>query len=83
MVKSLYQLSQGFVGAEGSQVKMLPKDVEGDATFGLRLIHLTQLSSSPSGPLMLSEEGERQRLVGLCICAHLPTCFFLCVRVSE
>lgn len=76
MVKTLYQLSQGFVGAEGSQVKMLPKDVEGDATFGLRLIHLMQLSSSPSGPLMLSEEGERQRHVVSSICACLPTCFF-------
>lgn len=61
--KTLYQLSQGFVGAEGSRVKVLPKDVEGDAPFGLQLINLTQLSSSPSPLLMLSEEGERQGLV--------------------
>lgn len=63
MVKSLYQLSKDFVGAEGSQVKVLPKDVEGDTAFGLRLINLTQLSSSPSGPLMLSEEDEKQGLL--------------------
>lgn len=73
MVKSLYQLSQGFVGAEGWQVKVLPEDVEGGAPFGLQLINLTQLSSSPSAPLMLSEEGERQGLVASCICACLHT----------
>lgn len=53
--KPVYQLSRGFVGAEGSRVKVLPKDVEGDATFGPRLINLTQLSSSSQSPLMPSE----------------------------
>lgn len=66
-LKSLYQLSLGFVGAEGSQVKVLPKDVEGDAPFGLQLINLTQLSFSPSGPLMLSEENKKQGLVVSCM----------------
>lgn len=73
MVKSLYQLSWGFVGAEGSQVKVLPKDVEGDAPFDLRLINLMQLSSSPNGPLMLSEESKTQGPVASCIFARLHT----------
>lgn len=42
-LKTLYQLSQGFVGAEESQVKVLPEDVEGDAPFGLRLINLASV----------------------------------------
>lgn len=54
---------RGFVGAEGSRVGTFPEDVEGDVTFGPRLINLTRLSSSPGDPLTLSEEGERQRLV--------------------
>lgn len=75
MLKTLYQLSVGFVGVEGSQVNVLPKDVEGDATSGPQLIHLMQLSSSPSGPLMLSEVKERQ---GHRDCARLPMVFSLC-----
>ncbi|KAI9524676.1 hypothetical protein NQZ68_016685 [Dissostichus eleginoides] len=50
----------GFVGAQGSQVRVFPKDVEGDNPFGLQLINLTQLSSSPNGPLMLPEDSEWQ-----------------------
>lgn len=81
--KTLYQLSWGFVGAEGSQVKVLPKDVEGDAPFDLRLINLTQLSSSPNSPLILSES-ETQGLVASCIFACFHTCLFsLCISVSE
>lgn len=75
MLKTLYQLSVGFVGVEGSQVNMLPKDVEGDATSGPRLIHLMRLSSSPSGPLMLSEVKERQ---GHRDRARSPLVFSLC-----
>lgn len=88
MVKSLDQLSRGFVGPEGIQVKVLPKDVEGDATFGPQLINLTQLSSSPNAPLMLSEENEKHGLVSLCVCACLRTCcffvvfFYFCLRVT-
>lgn len=76
MVKSLYQLSQGFVGAEGSQVKVLPKDVEGDAPFGLRLINLTQLSSYPSGPLTLSDEGKEQGRLRCLFVLALHTCIW-------
>lgn len=76
MVKSMYQLSQGFVGAEGSQVKALPKDVEGDAPFGLRLINLIQLSSYPSGPLMLSDEGKEQGRLRRVFVLALHTCIW-------
>lgn len=66
------------MGAEGSQVRVLPKDVEGDAPFALWLINLTQLSSSPSGPLMLSEEGERLGLAASssCLCSLASMVFF-------
>ena len=42
-----YQLSRGFVRAELSNVGVLPKDVEGDATFGFQLINLMHRSFSP------------------------------------
>lgn len=50
---------------------MLPKDVEGDATFSLQLINLMHLSSSPRGHLMLSEEVDKLHPPGSCIQAHL------------
>lgn len=49
MVKTPHQLSRGFVGAELSNVGVLPKDAEGDATFSLQLINRMHLSSSPRG----------------------------------
>lgn len=74
MVKTPYQLSGHFVAAELSYVRVLPKDVEGDATFSLQLINLLHPSSSPRGQLTLSEEGERKQLIALYICAHLSGC---------
>lgn len=47
------------MGAELSKVRVLPKDVEGDATFSLQLINRMHLSSSPRGHLMLSEEVDK------------------------
>lgn len=64
------------MGAEGSRVKVFPKDVEGDAPFDLRLIHLVRLSSSPCGLLTLPGDDERQRLVDSSVCACFHTCFF-------
>lgn len=58
LVQALDQLPVGFVWTEGSQVKTLPKDVEGDATFGLAPIHLLPLSSTPNISLMLSSEAD-------------------------
>lgn len=58
IVKTLHQLSEGFVGAEESKVKVFPKDVEGDAPFGLQLINLLHLSSAPRAQWTLSEDGE-------------------------
>lgn len=74
---SVYQPSLGFVGAGGSGVKVLPKAVEGDATFGPRHINLTQLSSSPSGPSMPSGESEAETVVYLCLL------FFFSLSLSE
>lgn len=73
-LKTPYQLSRGFVGAELSSVGVLPKDVEGDATFSLQLINLRHPSSPPRGQWSLAEEVERQQLIALCICAHLCEC---------
>lgn len=64
---------------------MFPKDVEGDNPFALQLINLTQLSSSPNGPLMLSEDSEWQGpccIVYLCLLAYMFL-FSLFVSVSE
>ena len=71
MVKSLYWLSQGFVGAKESQVKVLPKDVKGDAPFGLQLINLMHLSFTPHAPLMLPEDGKRRRFHASCVLAYM------------
>lgn len=59
------------MGAELSDVRVLPKDVEGDATFSLQLINLMHLSSSPRGHLMLSEEVDKLHPTDSCIQAHL------------
>lgn len=69
------------MGAEGSRVKVFPKDVEGDAPFDLRLIHLVRLSSSPCGLLTLPGDDERQRLVDSSVCACFHTCFFFFLNV--
>lgn len=61
-LETLYQLSQGFVGAGGSPVKVLPMDVGGDATSGPRLINLTQLSPCPGGAQTLSEDERLGRV---------------------
>lgn len=74
MVKTPFQLSRGFVGAELSNVGVLPKDVEGGATFSLQLISLMHPSSPPRGQWTLSEEVKRQQLIASCICAHLCGC---------
>lgn len=66
------------MGAEESKVKVLPEDVGRDAAFGLQLINLMQLSSAPSAPLMLSEDGERQGFNISCIWACLQV-FSVCV----
>lgn len=73
LVTTRYQLSQGFVGAEGRKVKVFRMDVEGDATFGIRFINLAQLPSSSSSPLRLT--GGRCHVVVLaCIHAFFPLC---------
>lgn len=69
-LKTLYQLSQGFVGAEESQVKALPEDVEGDAPFGLRLINLASVIYSQFSIDAVRESGRR-------CSARLYTSFFL------
>lgn len=60
--------------AEFSNVGALPKDVEGDATFGLRLINLMHPSSSAGGRPALWEGGRVEA-------AHLVVCLCAFVRV--
>lgn len=58
-LKTLYNLSGGFVGDEESQVKVLPEDVEGDAPFGLRLINLMSVIYSQRSIDAVRRAGKR------------------------